>query len=79
MILFIREYERSENGNKITSYNEKNITVNIDQDPINQLVLMLQTSYSFKSNAFVQKSSNHLNLTYLSQAEFQGPVKTIYK
>ena len=26
-----------------------NITIDIDQDPINQLVLMLQTSYSFKS------------------------------
>ena len=45
--------KHSENINKLTSYNEKNITVNIDQDPINQLVLMLQTSYSFKSNALV--------------------------
>ena len=45
--------EHSENINKMTSYNEKNIIVNIDQDPINQLVLMLQTSYNFKSNALV--------------------------
>ena len=50
MLFFIREDEHSENINKITIYNEKNITVNIDQDPINQLVLMLQNSYSFKSN-----------------------------
>ena len=53
MLFFIREDENSGNINKITSYNEKNITVNIDLDPINQLVLMLQTSYSFKSNALV--------------------------
>ena len=45
--------KHSEKKNKMTNYNEKNITVNIDQDPINQLVLMLQTSYSFKSNALV--------------------------
>ena len=48
MMFFIKEDEHSENRNKITSYNEKNITVNIDHDPINQLVLMLQTNYSFK-------------------------------
>ena len=45
--------EHSENRNKTTSYNKKNITVNIDQDPINQLVLMLQTSYSFKTSDLV--------------------------
>ena len=45
--------EHSENRNKMTSYNKKNITANIDQDPINQLVLMLQTSYNFKSSALV--------------------------
>ena len=71
--------EHSENINKMTSYNEKNITVNIDQDPINQLVLMLQTSYSFKSNVSVQQSSSLFSLTNLSQAKLQGPVKTIYR
>ena len=45
--------KHSENINKIESYNDKNITVNIDQDSINQFVLMPQTSYSFKSNALV--------------------------
>ena len=53
MLFFIREDEQSENRKKMASYNEKNITVDIDQDPINNLVLMLQTSYSFKSNALV--------------------------
>ena len=62
----------------MTSYNKKNITVNIDQDPINQLVLMLQTSYNFKSSALVQQPSTHLSLTYLSPAELQEPVNTIY-
>ena len=78
MLFFIREDEHSENRNKITSYNEKNITVNIVQDPINQLVLMLQTSYSFKSNALDQQSSTLPRLTYLSQAKLQEPVNTIY-
>ena len=77
MLFFIREDENSEKKKKITSYNEKNITVNIDQDPINQLVLMLQTSYSFKSNALVYQSSTLPRLTYLSQEELQEPVNTI--
>ena len=29
-----------ENRNKMTSYSENNITISIDQDPINQLVLI---------------------------------------
>ena len=53
MMFLIRENEHSENINKIMSYSDKKVTVNIDQDPINQVVLMLQTSYSFKSNALV--------------------------
>ena len=65
MFFFIREDGKSENRNKITIYNKKNITVDIDQDPINQLVLMLQTSYSFKSSVSVQQSSSLLRLTYL--------------
>ena len=51
MLFFIRESGQCENINKMTSYKEKYFTINIDQDPINQLVLMFQTSYSFKSNA----------------------------
>ena len=53
MLFFIEKMNIVKIEKKITSYNEKNITVNIDHDPINQLVLMLQTSYSFKSNALV--------------------------
>ena len=37
----------------------------MDQDPINQLVLMLQTSYSIKSNVSAQQSSSLLSLTCL--------------
>ena len=38
MLFFIREYGKNGNRNKMTSYNKKNITIDIDQDPINQLV-----------------------------------------
>ena len=33
---------------KITIYNKKNITIDIDQDPINQLVFGVQTSYNLQ-------------------------------
>ena len=78
-MFFIREDGKSENINKIMIYNKKNITVDIDQDPINQLVLMLQTSYSFKSNVSVQQSSSLLSLTILSQIELQEPLNNIYR
>ena len=64
--------KHNENINKITSYNKNNITVNIDQDPINQLVLMLQTGYNLQVKCF--NSSFFHNLTYLLQAELQEPV-----
>ena len=59
--------------NKITSYNKNNITVNIDQDPINNLLLMLQTDYNLQVQCF--NSSFLHNLTYLLQVELQELVK----
>ena len=56
-MFFIREYGQNGKKNKITIYNKKNITVDIDQDPINQFVFdtsnQLQSSspmvlYNFK-------------------------------
>ena len=44
--------KQNENRNKITSYNKNNFTVRIDQDPTNQLVLMLQTSYNLQVQCF---------------------------
>ena len=56
-MFFIREDGKNGNKKKIKIYNKKNITIDIDQDPINQLVFdasnQLQSSspvgiYSFK-------------------------------
>ena len=56
-MFFIRENGQNGNKKKITIYNKKKIIVDIDQDPINQLVFdasnQLQSSslvglYSFK-------------------------------
>ena len=63
-----------ENRNKTTSYSENNITISIDQDPINQLVLIASNRLQY-SNPVCQFISLH-NLTYMLQAELQDPVKS---
>ena len=69
MFFFIREVEHSENRNKITSYNEKNITVNVDQDPINQqLVFDVQTSYNQQARWVSTTSNFSYQLMYLQVA-----------
>ena len=65
-MFFIIEVGQNENKKEITIYNKKNITIDIDQDPINQLVFdasnQLQSSspvglYSFKLFISTQVSS----------------------
>ena len=53
MLFFLREDETQWKHKQNDKLQVEIITINIDQDPINQLVLMLQTSYNFKSNALV--------------------------
>ena len=68
--------EQTENRNKMTSYSENNITISIDQDPINQLVLIASNQLQ-SSNPMFQFTSPH-NLTYQLQAELQGPMKPLF-
>ena len=65
-----------DNRNKMTSYSENNITISIDQDPINQLVLTTSNRLQ-SSNPMFQFTSLH-NLIYLLQAELQGPMKPLF-
>ena len=63
-MLFIREDGQNGNKKKITIYNKKNITVDIDQDPINQLVFDVQTSYNHQVQWFSTTSNFSSQLGY---------------
>ena len=64
-MLFIRESGHNGNKKKITIYNKKHITIDIDQDPINQLVLDAQTSYNHQVQWVSTASNFSSQLTYL--------------
>ena len=65
-MFFIREHGKNGNRNKITIYNKKNITIDIDQDPINQLVFeCFKPVKIIKSSGSLQLQTSHINFRYL--------------
>ena len=75
MLFFIREDEQNENRNKMTSYNKKNITIDIDQDPINHLVFdasnfSSQLRYPQLQTELTTASENYLHATDIRRPTF---------
>ena len=66
MLFFIRENGQNGNKKKITIYNNKHITIDRDQDPINHLfVCDVQTSYNHQVQEVSTASNFSSQLMYL--------------
>ena len=62
-MFFIRENEQYEKHEKNNNYSENNITMDIDQDPINHLLyLIFKPVTIFKSSGSLQLQTSHLSL-----------------